>query len=60
MAKRKVSDRLMDLSSKIGVHPYHVTPQHVLSATASGDLSAEECEDFLSELDAAFGDASVN
>ncbi len=60
MAKRNVSDRMMDFSHKINVHPYNVTPQHVLNATSSGDLSAEDCEQFLNELDAAFGGASVN
>jgi hypothetical protein len=60
MAKRNVSDRMMDFSHKINVHPYNVTPQHVLDATASGELSAEDCAQFMDELSAAFGGASVN
>lgn len=69
MAKRKVSDRMMDLTAKIGVHPYHATKVHALKAVDDGKLTEDECNEFLNALDAldndgvgpnASGEATLN
>jgi hypothetical protein len=56
MGKRNVNDRMMDLSAKVGVHPYHLTNEHVLNATGNGDLTTAECEELLAALADATGD----
>jgi hypothetical protein len=59
MRSHKVSDKLMNFSAKIGVHPYHVSPSDVLEDTARGGTSSEDCVEFLDELDKAFADPNL-
>lgn len=50
-ARRKVSDRVMDVTAKMGVHPYHVTKEHALKASAEGKISNDDCNEVFNMLD---------
>lgn len=64
MSKRKpVSDRMMDLTAKIGVHPHHVTKAHAMAAALGGDLSEDECNELINligDADASAEEAALN
>ena len=56
---RHVTNNVLNLTSKLGVHPHHLTKEHAVRGVAEGRISEGECGELFNWLDDGT-DATVN
>lgn len=48
---RHVTNNVLNLTGKLGVHPHHLTKEHAVQGVADGKISEGECGELFNWLD---------